>query len=132
MKTAALTITIFTLISFLLFIYLTNSETRTLNFSNYDEMVNSGIIEAGWVPSYLPKSSVEIFEQHNIDSNRVDISFKYDIGEKIEVEELCTNIVRNENGSKYVCPPYVGRNSILTLRTDGTGYYSSEYDGLTH
>ncbi len=60
------------------------------------------------------------------------MSFDYDIDEKLEVELLCTKIVSNEKGRKYVCPPYSGASSILTLRKDGTGYYKSDYDGLAH
>jgi len=109
--------------------YLDNVRTT---FPDYEKMKASGIIERGWVPAYLPKSSKSISEHHNIDTNRVQMSFDYDIDEKPEAELLCTKLVSNDKGRKYVCPPYSGVTSILTLREDGTGFYWSEYDGLSH
>ena len=102
------------------------------DFSNYEEMQSSEIIERGWVPAYLPKTSVNISEHHNIDTNRVTVSFEYDVNEDLEVETLCTKIGSSYKGDKYVCPPYVGATSVITLRNDGTGFYKSEYDGLIH
>ncbi len=129
MKIIALTIISVILGAILFMDYVENINTE---FSNYDEMLASGIIERGWVPGYLPKSSKNISEHHNIDSNIVHVSFDYDIDEKLEVESLCKKIGSNKKGKKYVCPPYSGKTSVLTLRKDGTGFYMSEYDGLIH
>ncbi len=132
MKNIALTITTTTsiILSAILFMgYVNNISTY---FSNYEEMQSSGIIERGWVPTYLPKTSINISEHHNIDTNKVDISFDYDVNEDLEVESLCTKIGSSYKGNKYVCPPDIGATSVLTLRNDGTGFYKSEYDGLIH
>jgi len=132
MKNIALTIT--TIISVILSVFLFMNYLKNIRttFPDYEKMQSSGIIERGWVPAYLPKSSKNISEHHNIDTNRVRMSFDYDIDEKLEVELLCTKIASNDKGSKYICPPYSGVSSILTLREDGTGFYTSEYDGLVH
>ncbi|MFV1976335.1 MAG: hypothetical protein ACC651_11355 [Candidatus Scalindua sp.] len=132
MKNITLTITITISVILSAILFMDYVENVSSDFSDYEEMQSSGIIERGWVPAYLPKSSKNISEHHNIDTNRVHISFDYDINEKLEIELLCTKIISNNKGKKYVCPPYSGATSILTLREDGTGFYKSEYDGLIH
>jgi len=102
MNNIALTITttISIISSAILFMgYVDNINT---DFSNYEEMQSSGIIERGWVPAYLPKTSMNISEHHNIDTNKVAVSFDYDVNENLEVESLCTKIGNNYNGNKYV------------------------------
>ncbi len=132
MKITALTVT--TTISVVLSAILLMDYVENVNtdFSDYDEMQASGIIERGWIPGYLPKSSKNISEHHNIDSNIVRVSFDYDINEKLEIVSLCKKISSNKRGNKYICPPYSGKTSVLTLRKDGTGFYQSQYDGLIH
>ncbi len=132
MKNIALTTTTTTSVVLGVFLYLSYLDNIRNEFTDYEKMQSSGIIERGWVPAYLPKSSKNISEHHNIDTNRVRMSFDYDIDEKLEVELLCTKIASNDKGRKYICPPYSGASSVLTLREDGTGFYNSGYDGLAH
>jgi len=132
MKNIALTVTIILSVLLSAFLFMSYLDNVRTTFPDYEKMQASGIIERGWVPAYLPKSSKSISEHHNIDTNRVQISFDYDIDEKLEVESLRTKLVSSAKGRKYVCPPYSGATSILTLREDGTGFYWSEYDGLSH
>jgi len=132
MKNIALTITTILSVVLSVFLFLNYLDNIRNEYTDYEKMQSSGIIERGWVPAYLPKSSKNISEHHNIDTNSVRISFDYNIDEKLEVELLCTKIANNDKGSKYICPPYSGANSILTLREDGTGFYMSEYDRLAH
>ncbi len=132
MKTIALTVTtlLSIILSAILFMNYVNNSRAT--FPDYEKMKASGIIERGWVPAYLPKSVKNISEHHNIETNSVNLYFDYDTDEMLEVESLCTKIASNVKGKKYVCPPYSGATSTLTLRADGTGFYNSEYDGLMH
>jgi len=132
MRNTALTLTI--TISVILGAILLMDSVNNVNtdFSDYEEMQSSGIFERGWVPEYLPKSSTNISEHHNIDTNRIHISFDYDINEKLEADSLCMEISSNYKGRKYLCPPKVGATSVLTLRKDGTGFFKSEYDELIH
>lgn len=103
-------------------------ENTRATYDNYDALV--GVIDAGWLPEYFPRSATEIVEGHNIDTNRVWASFKYEAKDIPKLRELCKVIFENESGIKLVCPPYEQRTSFFALRKDGTGHYLSFYDGI--
>ena len=130
MKNILLIIT--SIISFfaLAFLFLSYQEQPKSQFANYSELVVSGLIDAGWVTKYIPKSAIDIKEQHDIDTNMVSVSFNYEPNETEMVIDECNLLFENEKGKKYVCPPFEGETAILTLRRDGIGYYKSEHDGL--
>lgn len=46
-----------------------STENPSSSFKIYADMVSSGLIEAGRIPNYLPRSAYEIDETHTIDSN---------------------------------------------------------------
>jgi hypothetical protein len=45
---------------------------------NIDAARRDGAIERGWIPDIIPESSSEIYERHNLDTNRVWIRFRFD------------------------------------------------------
>ena len=57
--------------------YCAYTENPKSYFKNYDEAKASGLMERGWIPTYIPKSSTEIRETHNIDTNRVQMTFQF-------------------------------------------------------
>ncbi len=89
-------------------------------FSSYDEAKKSGLMDKGWIPIFIPKTSSEIHEQHSLDTNNVFISFKYDQTEKVELNEHCSGIEKIENGTRYYCN-YFNGFAVLELYTDGSG-----------
>ena len=105
-------------------------EQSSSTFTNYDEMLESGLIEKGWIPKYIPISATDIHEKHDLDLNKVVMNFNYNPKEENNVLNMCTLLVEGKKGKKYVCPPFEGQTSVLTLRNDGIGYYNSESDGL--
>ncbi len=124
MKNLALLITSVISLFSVAFMYVTISENPSSEFKDYKALMTSGLIEKGWVPKYIPKSSTEIFEKHNLDTNSVTMYFKYVPTEKKLTESKCKLVIENEIGSKYICEDE-GRTSILTLRNDGEGFYRS-------
>jgi hypothetical protein len=54
------------------------NEAKDIFYNNIYEAKHDGAIERGWIPPILPDSSVEIWERHLIDSNRVWIKFRFD------------------------------------------------------
>lgn len=46
-------------------------------------------IDAGWIPRYLPASARDIRERHDIDTNEIWISFRYDPENSKWMEEAC-------------------------------------------
>lgn len=60
------------------------TETQTNEYLNKEEANLKG-----WIPSIIPASSYEIKETHNIDTNEIKGSFKYDdIDEKVFLNKL--------------------------------------------
>ncbi len=110
--------------------YMDYLENPRSTFTSLEQIKESGLIERGWLPPFLPPSIVQIEESHDIDTNRVWASFKYTIGDLESVESACDQIAENESGKKYLCPPFDKRTSTLTLRNDGTGYYLSYENGI--
>ncbi len=130
MKNILLLITSSALLLTLLVIFLPYLEQSSSRLKNFDEVLESGLIERGWIPKYIPRSATDIYEKHDLDTNKVVMSFTYNPKEKNKILMFCKLLVENKKGTKYFCPPFEGQTSILTLRNDGLGYYNSENDGL--
>ncbi len=62
-------------------------DTQKTTFENYETLVESGYLQNGWIPEYLPKDITNIVEVHNIDSNEVwiesDFTGKFPIDPKM-------------------------------------------------
>ncbi len=110
--------------------YMEYSENPRSEFTSYEEMQKSGLIERGWIPEYLPRSSRDIKESHDIDTNRVWMVFKYDISDHGSVEKICQKLIENKRGKKYLCPPFNKSTSTLVLRSNGEGAYLSYENGI--
>jgi hypothetical protein len=95
------------------------SENPKAYFASYDDAKNSGIMEAGWVPTFIPRSSYEIRETHNIDTNIVKMSFKYNPVDKDSVKENCHLGKPIIDGEQYLCE-YFGHKVTITLYADGS------------
>jgi len=65
------------------------SETIDTSYKNIDEAMKYGAVEKGWIPNILPRSSYEIYERHNLDTNTVWLRFKFD---KRDINELIVQI----------------------------------------
>ncbi len=100
---------------------------RRYNFASYAEMEAAGMIDTGWLPSYLPKSSMNIKHGHDIDTNDSWASFRYQVGDIQSVESVCEVVAQTLRGQKYLCPPSEAEPSIIILRADGSGYYRMLY-----
>ena len=51
------------------FRYMDYLENPKSSFSSIAEMKASGLVDAGWLPGYLPRTASQIEERHNIDTN---------------------------------------------------------------
>ncbi len=65
------------------------SETQDTFYKNINEAKKDNAIERGWIPNIIPVSASEIYERHNLDTNRVWLRFKFD---KKDINELITQI----------------------------------------
>ncbi len=97
-----------------------NWENTESHFSTYDEAKEAGMMIAGWLPEYLPKSATDIHEQHNIDTNLVYATFKYDPDKVTSLAIFCPRNEELENGTRHFCNDGSGL-VVLDLYHDGTG-----------
>lgn len=93
-------------------------------FATYEEAKNSGLMDRGWIPTYIPRSSNEIHESHNLDTNTVHMSFKYSQGDTQELEKNCYRKAISEQSTVWRCE-YFGDKVTVELRNDGTATLSS-------
>lgn len=54
-----------------------DQETQLSHYANLPAARQSGIIERGWVPEFLPAGSKDITEIHNLDTNTVTGTFRF-------------------------------------------------------
>lgn len=104
---------------FLAIQWLTALENPKSYFATYAEAKASGIMEKGWLPEYLPRSATEINETHNIDTNEVKASFKYQLGDTEEIRKNCKKLEGNSAQSKWECGKPDDR-IIITLGASGS------------
>ena len=101
-----------------------HQENPTSYFSDYSKAKASGIMDRGWIPTYIPKSSTDIRETHNIDTNIVKMTFKYLVGDTKDIEKNCTAKKISENILQYECV-YFESDVFIELRSDGSGRLES-------
>ena len=54
------------------------SEISSESYATYLDAERSGLFQSGWVPSYIPRSTVSISEVHDVDTNERCVSFSID------------------------------------------------------
>jgi hypothetical protein len=95
-------------------------ENPSSSYKNYSEMDDSGIINAGWVPDFIPRSAFEIEETHNIDSNIVKVKFRFNPEDTELAKSRCKTETKVENGILLVC-----KAGSLELLNNGVGYFTN-------
>jgi len=98
------------------------SDRVSESFQDYQAMKQSGIFESGWLPSYLPKSARDIRESHDIDTNYVEASFQFDVGDTESIESNCKLPSEVNDVATYVCGIYE-----VKLSKGGKGELRSKY-----
>ena len=66
------------------------SESVSNYFRNYEEARESGIMNRGWIPGFIPGSAREIKEHHKMDAPHIYVEFSFDPGDIYTFEESCT------------------------------------------
>lgn len=64
-------------------------ETFDSRYASIEEAVADDAISRGWIPGWLPGSSRNIRETHNIDTNSYMIRFEFPEGERVTVPAEC-------------------------------------------
>jgi hypothetical protein len=79
-------------------------ETIDDSYSTAKEVIDSGYLEKGWIPRWLPEDATKIQETHNIDSNMSELSFLIPNRDSLELPASCT-----PTSYKNVVPAYIKR-----------------------
>lgn len=68
-------------------------ENPTSRYETYEAARRAGAMDQGrWIPSFLPQSSRNIVETHDIDTNQLEITFEYDPGDLGRLPLECERI----------------------------------------
>ncbi|MFD2095474.1 hypothetical protein ACFSJ3_05705 [Corallincola platygyrae] len=96
-------------------------------FDTYKEAEAAGMMQAGWIPPFIPHSSFNIKEQHDIDTNIVTMSFEYRPDDTESTREACSSEKKIDKGIEFDCP-HLSSNVTITLLNNGTGTLHSSVD----
>jgi len=100
-----------------------NDERPKSYFETYEELSESGLIEEGWIPEYIPHSISKIFEQHHYNTKRVDMKFRYNDETGSQLEDHCKKQVRQSDATVYLCGwPY---DIMIALYDNGRGWLTN-------
>jgi hypothetical protein len=93
-------------------------------FANYAEAKSSGIMDRGWVPTFIPKSARQIKEQHDLDTNWVKMTFEYDPIDKATTRESCVSENPIEGGIEFTCKYFTNNVSMKLYDSGKADLYS--------
>jgi len=122
-------------VAVLLFLVAGCGETSTARYATREEAAKDGAILRGWLPEWLPASASEIYETHDLDTNKSSAFFRYAPGDEPKLPSACqavsvsrlnatTNSWVAPKGSQpfayYECPETIhpGETSILHVAID--------------
>lgn len=102
------------------------SETFESHFQTYQQLKESELINKGWVPNFIPKSSYDIDETHNVDVGLVNVRFRFLPGDTQEIETGCTIASNSDAMTRYYRCKYENDVVVVRLSADGQGEILSE------
>lgn len=100
------------------------SEYKSNNFRSYTEASESGIIDRGWIPKFIPKSAYDIKEQHKVDVADIDVEFMFAPGDIDAFESACSlreakTYVCNNSGYPVTVVITGGNHAVIKSIRDG-------------
>ena len=113
-------------------------ETADASYSTAKDVIDSGYLEKGWIPRWLPPDATNLQETHNIDSNASELSFSIPSRDSLALPESCTPIEFKDTVPAYIkrrwwpselelrdsyafyrCPPDAADYMFVGVRADG-------------
>ena len=77
-------------------------ETTDASYSTAKEVIDSGYLEKGWMPRWLPSDAIDLQETHNIDSNASELSFSIPSRDSLTLPENCIPIDLKDTVPAYI------------------------------
>jgi len=102
-----------------------SGERPKSEFADYTEAKASGLMDRGWIPTFIPKSATDLREQHDLDTNWVKMSFNYSPGDIENNRNSCESEQAIENGIEFKCVYYASNVSIKLYNDGKAKLYSS-------
>lgn len=68
------------------------SEVQEAAYTNLQAAKAAGAIERGWIPEWMPQSSTNLREAHNLDTNRSSLSLRFSADERWSPPANCQSI----------------------------------------
>lgn len=122
MKTLIISILFIIIATIASYEYIYSLEQPKSYFKNYVSLEKSGLIKRGWVPNFIPKSATCIYEQHNLDTNWVKMTFKFDPSDTSSMSAACS-VQKNQEAIIYLCNDWGSKIKIITK--NGYAQYSN-------
>ncbi len=101
-------------------------ETTSSRYKNFEEvMAMPEVFEADWVPDWLPQSSYDISESHNIDSNETWIKFNFRSIDTLvrQCRKLVPKDLRRPDEEAYWHFPNFVKEAVKNIRVREMEYY---------
>jgi len=102
------------------------SETYESRFEKYQQLKDSELINKGWVPSFIPRSSYDIHEKHKVDVARINVKFRFRPGDTKEIEASCSKVSSGNSTIQHYRCKHGTDIVIVKLDTSGEGEILSE------
>ena len=88
------------------------------HFSSYSEAKESGIMDRGWIPTFIPKSAININEQYDLDTNWVKMDFQYTPVDVNETRVSCQSEKEIQEGLEFIYT-YLSNQVTIKLYNNG-------------
>jgi hypothetical protein len=102
-------------------------EYKDSMYADFAAAKADGAVERGWIPGWIPTTSVEIKEAHDLDTHRSALALRFSEKEEWSVPEHCERIEREDVPSSPIHPSWwpsdIPPNSLITHRHT---YYACE------
>jgi hypothetical protein len=67
-------------------------ETLDTTYADFQLARAEGAVERGWIPGWTPRTAVNIFESHKIDTGESMLAASYDESERLDWRENCEQV----------------------------------------
>jgi hypothetical protein len=82
------------------------NEYREVTYPDLAKAKEDGAIERGWIPEWLPQSSVQFYEAHDLDSNRSALSVRFSANESWNPPSSCKQIPHTDVPESPIHPSW--------------------------
>ena len=100
-------------------------EVESEMYPNYEALESSGLIEKGWVPSFVTKSAVDIRINYLADALTVSIEFSFEPSDIDAITHACPMVASDE----YQCEKQ-GFDILVNVSNGNLAKISSSFSGI--